>query len=256
MKSSPEAEHAELVAYHSERTVGHQYHGTGEDFSFFSAKSEKVLKSALGRRVWVIASTGRQSMRFYLVGHYTPAEIILERDVRYLNGKGMHIQPPVQINDFEWFKALYIEQNNFSYGNFNRIRSRAIVKGIQETLASAVSVYPDELKGSHYYEGPGERAIVNRYERSGEAREACLKYFGTSCFVCGLNLMLLYGEIARDLIHVHHLTAISTIGASYAINPETDLIPICPNCHAVAHRRTPPLTPVQIRKLLEVNKLR
>ena len=60
----------EFVTYHSERTVGSQYSGTGQDFSFFSAKSEKVLQNALGRRVWVITSVGQKSPRYFLAGHY------------------------------------------------------------------------------------------------------------------------------------------------------------------------------------------
>jgi HNH endonuclease len=240
----------DLVAYHSERAVGREYSGTGADFSFFSAKPEKTLKNALGRRVWIITSVGQRPPRFFLAGHYKPKRITSDGDVRYLEGRGIHIEPPIEVNDLDWFKDLYAEQNNFSYGNFSRIRSDAIVRGLEEALASAVSIYPDELQNTRYFEGLGEKVTVNRYERNGNARDACLKHFGASCFVCGLDLATRYGDVARGLIHVHHVTPISTVNASYEVNPETDLIPICPNCHAVAHRRTPPLTPIEIRELI------
>ncbi|SDW13588.1 5-methylcytosine-specific restriction enzyme A [Thiocapsa roseopersicina] len=32
-----------------------------------------------------------------------------------------------------------------------------------------------------------------------------------------------------------NLTPLSEIGARYAVNPITDLRPVCPNCHAVIH---------------------
>jgi 5-methylcytosine-specific restriction endonuclease McrA len=244
----------EFVTYHSERTVGSQYSGTGQDFSFFSAKSEKVLQNALGRRVWVITSVGQKSPRYFLAGHYIPSRITQDGDVLYVEGKGMHLHPYVEISHLDWFRALFAEQNNFSYGNFSRIRSDAIVRGLEETWASsAATIYPDELQDTRYFEGLGQQITVNRYERNIKARDACLEHFGTSCFVCGLDLRTRYGDVAKDLIHVHHTTPIASINASYEVNPEKDLIPICPNCHAVAHRKTPPLTPAEIRKLLKEN---
>ena len=44
-----------------------------------------------------------------------------------------------------------------------------------------------------------------------------------------------YGETMKDLIHVHHLVPLSAIGVTYQIDPINDLLPVCPNCHAVIH---------------------
>ena len=38
------------------------------------------------------------------------------------------------------------------------------------------------------------------------------------------------------------------------VDPEKDLIPICPNCHAVVHRRDPPIPPEELRELLRVRR--
>ncbi len=38
-------------------------------------------------------------------------------------------------------------------------------------------------------------------------------------------------------IHVHHLKPQSSRGGEYEIDPVLDLVPVCPNCHAVMHRR-------------------
>nr|WP_256585783.1 HNH endonuclease [Pseudomonas sp. 02C 26] len=38
-------------------------------------------------------------------------------------------------------------------------------------------------------------------------------------------------------MHIHHVVPISDFGGEKAVNPETDLVPLCANCHAVVHRK-------------------
>ncbi len=38
--------------------------------------------------------------------------------------------------------------------------------------------------------------------------------------------------------------------ASNPVNPKTDLVPVCPNCHAMLHRRDPPYDVEQLRGML------
>lgn len=63
-----------------------------------------------------------------------------------------------------------------------------------------------------------------------------------------------YGNIGKGFIHVHHLVPLSAIKQDYQLNPNTDLIPVCPNCHAMLHRTHPPLTPQALQRLLQENK--
>lgn len=102
--------------------------------------------------------------------------------------------------------------------------------------------YGEEVVTTEYAEGAVKQILVNRYERDRNARIACLTHHGCSCSVCGLSMESRYGEIAREFIHVHHIVPLSKIGARYEVNPITDLKPVCPNCHAIIHRRNPPLT--------------
>ncbi|MGB8698791.1 MAG: HNH endonuclease, partial [Thermosynechococcaceae cyanobacterium] len=50
--------------------------------------------------------------------------------------------------------------------------------------------------------------------------------------------------------HVHHIKPISEIGESYIVDPVTDLIPVCPNCHAVIHLKSSPYTPEEVSTML------
>jgi len=102
-----------------------------------------------------------------------------------------------------------------------------------------------------FQEGSVSRILVNRYERDKGAREACIAHFGAACQACDITFSDSYGEIAADYIHVHHLRLISEVGASYIIDPIEDLRPLCPNCHAVAHMRTPPFGIAEIRAMLK-----
>lgn len=101
-------------------------------------------------------------------------------------------------------------------------------------------LFPNEV--STYKEGMVTKVYVNSYERSGEARDDCIAYHKPICKVCDFNFEITYGELGKGFIHVHHLKQISEIGEEYSIDPIKDLAPVCPNCHAMLHKRVPPLT--------------
>lgn len=98
----------------------------------------------------------------------------------------------------------------------------------------------------------GDRRLVSHFraERSPRNRAAAIAIHGTECKACGLRLDRVYGEIARDFIHIHHLTPLSEMEEPGPVDPERDLVPLCPNCHGVAHRRNPPYTLEELRLAL------
>lgn len=93
-----------------------------------------------------------------------------------------------------------------------------------------------ETTGTYFYEGTKRQVTVNSYERDSKARLQCIKIHGATCAVCGIDFEQMYGELGKGFIHVHHIIPIHTIGKDYQVNPSTDLIPVCPNCHAMLHR--------------------
>lgn len=99
-------------------------------------------------------------------------------------------------------------------------------------------------------EGAKVRVEVNRYERDRRNRAAALAIHGYDCKACGTDMSARYGEAAIGLIEVHHVTPVSMLGADYRINPAIDLVPLCPNCHSVAHRRCPPYSVDELRAML------
>jgi 5-methylcytosine-specific restriction protein A len=105
-----------------------------------------------------------------------------------------------------------------------------------------------ELSG--FPEGAKTTISVNRYERDRRNRAAALAIHGYICKACDLDMEARYGPSAAGLIEVHHVTPVSELGEGYIIDPKADLLPLCPNCHAVTHRRIPPWTIDDLRKML------
>ncbi|MBQ3699295.1 MAG: HNH endonuclease [Prevotella sp.] len=108
--------------------------------------------------------------------------------------------------------------------------------------------YPED--DDKLYEGALVRVMANKYERNQKARRECVAKKGYLCQVCGRNFETIYGEIGKNFIHVHHLTPISSIGKEYQLNVDTDLAPVCPNCHYMLHRKDPPYTIAELKEIL------
>tara|TARA_R110002167_G_scaffold344363_1_gene553709 strand:+ start:52298 stop:53185 length:888 start_codon:yes stop_codon:yes gene_type:complete len=113
--------------------------------------------------------------------------------------------------------------------------------------------FPDVVDEIDFYvEGSVIQTTVNRYERDPKARKKCISTFGPICQVCGMDFEDFYGAIGEGFIHVHHIKQLSEIGEEYQINPITDLVPVCPNCHSMLHKRKPPFSVNELKNLLKL----
>jgi 5-methylcytosine-specific restriction protein A len=108
----------------------------------------------------------------------------------------------------------------------------AALLGTEETEASLQG----EKEGAEY------QTLVTRYERSRTNREACIRFHGAVCKACGFNFHVFYGAAAGNYIEVHHSDSIADYGRERIVDPINDLVPLCSNCHSVAHKRRPPFT--------------
>jgi hypothetical protein len=117
------------------------------------------------------------------------------------------------------------------------------------------NIYPDETNpGEVFREGMVRQVLVNAYERDPKARQKCIDYYGESCSVCCFNFGDSFGDLGKGFIHVHHLRPLSEIAEEYEIDPIKDLRPVCPNCHAMLHRCSPPLGLNELQQLLQHTK--
>lgn len=180
----------------------------------------------------------------------------LTRQLRFISRKG--IKPPK-------FKALnYLDEQTLrnvrELDHASAVQLDALLPPLEETsfaegwsefLPLNEETFPEEVVDAQtYYEGATKHITVNVYERNAKARKACIAYYGLDCFVCGFNFKSVYGDVGHGFIHVHHLKSLSEIGEEYELDPIKDLRPVCPNCHAVIHRRTPAYTIKEVKRLL------
>lgn len=98
-------------------------------------------------------------------------------------------------------------------------------------------------------EGERKDMISTIVERSQFNRALCLAFHGYDCKACGQNMRQTYRGLKSNFVHVHHLTPVATVG-TIKPDPIRDMVPLCPNCHAVAHLKNPPYTVQEIKKMI------
>lgn len=124
------------------------------------------------------------------------------------------------------------------------------LENLWTTYLQGIGLSSNEEKNlSVYLEGDRKSVIQNRYERNDEAREACVQQKGYKCLVCNYDFFERWGEIGRNYIHVHHAKLLCKAKKNREVKPETDLFPLCPNCHAMAHRRLPPYSIEELKEM-------
>jgi 5-methylcytosine-specific restriction protein A len=118
-------------------------------------------------------------------------------------------------------------------------------------MAALIGVEENEPVTSGEVEGRVIQTIATKYERKRLNREACIQLKGTRCLVCGFDFAVAYGPLGIGYIEVHHTKPVASMGGEYRLNIETDLVPLCANCHAMAHREEPPVTVERLKSLVE-----
>lgn len=116
-----------------------------------------------------------------------------------------------------------------------------------------VSFAEEVTSPERFWDGATRQITVNAYERDPRARKACLAHHGCSCVVCGFNFEEVFGKLGTGFIHVHHLRPLSEVGEEYEVDPIKDMTPICPNCHAMVHQRTPALSIQKLKDALNAS---
>ncbi|QQK62077.1 hypothetical protein FJD32_000340 [Shewanella sp. LC6] len=110
-----------------------------------------------------------------------------------------------------------------------------------------------EAPGPAYHEGAVKTIELTVHERDPAARRACIAHFGSICQICDFDFERTYGELGRGFIHVHHRVDLALADDVREVNPITDLLPVCPNCHAMLHTETPAMSPEHLKALIKLS---
>ena len=194
-------------------------------------------------------------MRKTAISGLTPFESLVSRTTQNVESLRLAIngiEPEAAMNDEEW---LNFDMNaRISYRSVNDpIKvlegSMSGLLGIPLSLLISQDWTNDSsLQGKE--EGARSVVKVTKYERNRFNRALCLDHHGFSCQGCGLAMEEKYGPIGEGVIHVHHIVPVSKMGRAYRLDPVLDLVPLCPNCHNIVHKKDPPLTIADLQKIV------
>lgn len=223
---------------------------------------DRIFLIKLGKEPRGIMASGLVFDSVYEAPHWNEDRRVNGELTNYVNVDFDVIRNPIS-NDMLLMEQLKEIDSKFKWSS----QSSGIE--IPEHTASKLEILWREMTGSNienllrneigteeifhperYTEGALTQITVNKYERNVKARKACLEKYGYICRVCNENLAEKYGELGKEFIHVHHIVPLNEIKKEYKINPITDLIPLCPNCHAIIHRKNPAYTPDEIKAIL------
>ena len=103
-------------------------------------------------------------------------------------------------------------------------------------------------------EGSRIEYFASRIERNPQNRKKAIEKHGTQCFACDFKFEEKYGPFGKDFIEIHHKYPLAEQESEIVINPDTDLIPLCANCHRMIHHRNPCLSLEELKELINKNK--
>ncbi len=124
-----------------------------------------------------------------------------------------------------------------------------------DSSISSLAPSQDDLNSTRMFsEGKVVSLLADRFERNPEARRVCLAHYGYACRACDITMSDLYGPLGENFIHVHHRVPLSDIREEYQLDPIRDLVPVCPNCHAMLHRSEIPITVAELAQTVRQHR--
>jgi 5-methylcytosine-specific restriction protein A len=154
-------------------------------------------------------------------------------------------------SDFTYFGHVTLAEHSVGQGAkshfvFDTTRSDAVAESALATEELAHG-HGEAFLGDP--EGRRRYKLHVTYERSPRNRAEAIRIHGTTCHCCEFDFNRVYGpELARDYIEIHHIKSITETDG--IVNPATDLVPLCSNCHSMVHRKRGEIMPVE--KLREI----
>ena len=211
--------------------------------------NQKDAKYAVGDIVYIYCASPQKKVRFLtcVTAVNIPAKARIDDKEFWIDKEGY--EESKKGAAFRLQLVAEIDRDELGYEELKKHGLKTVRKEHQKVSAeladyldqyiddcSAKDFFPDNAIPEGSFEGATKKITVNKYERSATARQKCIEHFGCKCYICGLDFKKKYGDIGDGFIHVHHIVPLNQIGKEYVVDYEKDLIPVCPNCHAMLHR--------------------
>lgn len=156
----------------------------------------------------------------------------------------------------------FLKLFDMSEDDCNDVLQKKIVNGILDKSEKESNYFDDteifESDSEIDYDNPNPRtegekkyAYQRRAERDLKNRKAAIKIHGLRCSACSFDFEKIYGSRGKGYIEVHHKEQLSSFDEAKPVDPTTDLITVCSNCHRMIHRdRNNPLTIEELKEIL------
>ena len=138
-----------------------------------------------------------------------------------------------------------------SWNRFSKPKHEVIEKFMSGLLKIDEDIVSMETEWMTTDEGEQKKMLVNKFERNPKIRKQAIIIHGTQCMACQFDFEKRYGEHGKRFIEVHHIVPLSLIKDKHSVNPKTDTVVLCANCHRMVHRdHNNPLTLEQLMAIL------
>lgn len=92
-----------------------------------------------------------------------------------------------------------------------------------------------------------------RAERNPRLSADAKRFHGYTCMICGFNFESRYGDRGREYIEAHHVVPFAELAQELEpvmLDPRTDFVVVCANCHRMLHRTRPAISPDSLKAIL------
>jgi len=131
--------------------------------------------------------------------------------------------------------------------------SKEVIAPLMSAFAelNGYDIIEDDADDESHLEGGITLATVKRRERNPRNRMLAIRIHGSACKACEVDFAQKYG-LEKPVVDIHHLQPLGNIDGPKLYDPATDLIPLCPTCHRIAHVRRP--IPYDLQELRAIVK--
>ena len=157
---------------------------------------------------------------------------LFNEPVGFKNLDGSYVEMKANLVDYNYFRGNAVR--SITKEEYEAIISRS--SALDQVFNEPDAQY-DIAHTTSVSEGKKVAFYTTKYERNKKNRDLAIKIHGFNCAVCNINFRDSYGEIGEGFIHIHHVNPLHTLDEEVMIDPVKDLIPVCPNCHAMIHRK-------------------
>lgn len=199
----------------------------------FEPRTKKIVIWDIRKRIAQSASLDlyiKKSMQWDMITH-------LQIFTVYIGNRGSANTSQVAVMPFEQLEDFLLTNKYYEFGI--PVVSDAFE---EDDLKSLAEDNAQEGKSVFFY--------GKRYERNAKLREAAIRIHGYRCNICGFDFAEKYGDVGKDYIEVHHVKPLYQ--GLQDVNPETDMICVCANCHRMIHRKkTAILQPEELERMIQ-----